>query len=160
MTTVFIGLGSNLDRPEKQITTALKRLEELPQTQLMKRSSLYLSPPMGPSEQPDYINAVALLDTGLLPLALLDELQAIERAHGRQRTQRWGARTLDLDLLLYGDEAIDLPDLRVPHPGIAERAFVLEPLAEIAPTQEVPGLGRVQDLLLECDAQQVRKIDE
>jgi len=145
--TVYIGIGANLDGPVQQVSRALNELAALPRTRLVKKSSLYRTPPMGPPDQPDYINAVAELDTWLTPLALLDELQRIEQLHRRVRgAQRWGPRTLDLDLLLYGAQKIEQPRLRVPHPGLAERAFVLLPLVEIAPALAVPGLGALADL--------------
>jgi 2-amino-4-hydroxy-6-hydroxymethyldihydropteridine diphosphokinase len=130
--TAYIGLGSNLDDPLNQIEQAALELAALPGCQLLALSPRYRSAPMGPADQPDYINAVAALATQLEPLALLDALQAIEQQHGRQRLLRWGARTLDLDLLLYGEQTIDHPRLMVPHPGMLERAFVLVPLADIA----------------------------
>jgi 2-amino-4-hydroxy-6-hydroxymethyldihydropteridine diphosphokinase len=146
----YIGLGSNLDDPAAQLTAAIEELAELPDTRLLARSSLYRSAPMGPQDQPDYVNAVAQIRTALEPGVLLDALQAIEQAHGRVRSQHWGPRTLDLDILLYGDAVIDTPRLKVPHPGIAERNFVLYPLAEIDGDHEIPGLGRVRSLLAGC----------
>jgi len=144
-TQVFIGLGSNLEQPAQQIRRALRELRELPDSRLVRHSALYGSTALGPSGQPDYVNAVALLQTGLDPLALLDRLQAIEQDHGRQRGARWGPRTLDLDILLYGDRQIASPRLRVPHPQMHRRAFVLAPLYEIAPDIDLPGLGRLQN---------------
>ena len=138
MALAYIGLGSNLDDPLAQVMRAIDELSALPQTQLVQCSAIYSSKPVGP-EQPDFINAVALLDTHLAPLALLDALQAIEQQHGRQRLVHWGARTLDLDLLLYGEQVINQPRLNVPHPGLQERAFVLVPLADIAPQLILPG---------------------
>ena len=146
----YIGLGSNLDDPAVQVTAAIEELADLPDTRLLTRSSLYRSAPMGPQDQPDYVNAVVQLRTALEPGVLLDELQAIEQAHGRVRSQHWGPRTLDLDILLYGDAVIDTPHLKVPHPGIAERNFVLYPLAEIDSDLAIPGLGRVRSLLVGC----------
>ena len=140
----YIGLGSNLEDPRRQVRTAIAELDVLPYTRLVARSSLYRSDPMGPPDQPDYINAVAAVDTLLTPLALLDALMGVERAHGRIRNAtRWGPRTLDLDLLVYGETIISEARLTVPHPGIAERAFVLLPLLEIAPDLEIPLRGRV-----------------
>ncbi|WP_456413262.1 2-amino-4-hydroxy-6-hydroxymethyldihydropteridine diphosphokinase [Thiolapillus sp.] len=159
MISAFIGLGSNLHHPERQLLRALEELDALPETRLHCASSLYESAPMGPQDQPDYLNAVAEIRTGLTPLALLDELQRIEEAHGRIREQRWGPRTLDLDLLLYGKQVIREPRLRVPHPGIARRAFVLRPLEEIAPGLLVPELGEVEELSAACADQQVRRIE-
>ncbi|MGQ0656555.1 MAG: 2-amino-4-hydroxy-6-hydroxymethyldihydropteridine diphosphokinase [Chromatiales bacterium] len=147
----YIGLGSNLEAPREQVWRALEELAALPQTALVARSSLYRSDPMGPPDQPDYINAAAALDTALMPHALLDALLAIERAHGRVRgPTRWGPRTLDLDLLLYGERQISDGRLTVPHPGIAERAFVLYPLAELDAGLIVPGKGPIKHLLQAC----------
>lgn len=155
----YIGLGSNLDDPITQVTTALAELDAVALSHVRRASSLYRSDPMGPPDQPDYINAVAELETGLEPLALLHALQAIEQAHQRVRLQRWGARTLDLDLLLYGDSRIDLAKLTVPHPGIAERNFVLLPLAEIAPDLVLPGLGSLAALLANCPLSGIERLD-
>ncbi len=146
----YIGLGSNLDNPESQVKTAIEALAGLSQIRLQDRSSLYRSAPMGPQDQPDYVNAVVKLSTGLEPEALLDKLQGIERVQGRVRTQRWGPRTLDLDILLYGQCVVATERLKIPHPGIAARSFVLYPLAEINGQLEIPGLGRVQSLLEQC----------
>ncbi|HAW25099.1 2-amino-4-hydroxy-6-hydroxymethyldihydropteridine diphosphokinase [Pseudomonas sp. NPDC077382] len=134
MDRVYIGLGSNLAEPRKQLRSALDALTRIPDTQLAAVSSLYLSDPLGPPDQPRYHNAVAALNTSLPPLALLDALQAIELAHGRQRkAERWGPRTLDLDILLFGDRLISDARLTVPHYHMHARAFVLYPLTEIAP---------------------------
>ncbi len=148
----YIGLGSNLGKPRDQLERAVAELAALPASRLIAVSSLYTSTPMGPQDQPDYINAVAAIDTRLPPEPLLDALQAIEQAHGRVRTRHWGPRTLDLDLLLYGDEVITTPRLSVPHPGIAERGFVLYPLAEVAPTLRLPDGRAVAALRAACDA--------
>jgi len=137
----YIGLGANLDSPIKQINQAISTLANTSQIKLIKSSSLYKSPPMGPQDQNDYINAVIEIETHLPALALLDTLQTIELLQGRVRkNERWGARTLDLDLLLYGNQIIDNDRLTVPHYGISERAFVLYPLSEIAPNLEFPNL--------------------
>jgi 2-amino-4-hydroxy-6-hydroxymethyldihydropteridine diphosphokinase len=146
----YIGLGSNLDNPESQLKTAIEALTGLPQTRLQARSSLYRSAPMGPQDQPDYLNAVVQLSTGLEPEALLDKLQGIEQAQGRVRAQHWGPRTLDLDILLYGEDVVATERLKIPHPGIAERSFVLYPLAEINGQLEIPGLGGVRSLMEQC----------
>jgi len=146
----YIGLGSNLADPRSQLLTAFDELARLPRSRLQATSSLYRSAPLGPPDQPDYLNAVAALETKLAPLALLAELQAIEAAHQRVRGERWGPRTLDLDLLLYADQRIDLPGLTVPHPGLPERSFVLYPLAEIAPALAIPGHGALDGLLEQC----------
>lgn len=144
----FIGLGSNLDDPTAQIARALGELDSIPATRLLQRSSLYRSVPWGVVDQPAFVNAVAEVETRLLPRALLQSLLSIEQAHGRDRGgDRWGPRTLDLDLLAYSDLRIDEPGLVVPHPYLAQRAFVLMPLAEIAADFVVAGAGRVRALL-------------
>ena len=148
----YIGLGSNLDDPVQQVRGAIEELGELPESSLARQSSLYGSLPLGPQDQPDFVNAVVALDTRLPPLQLLDQLQALERRHHRARgAVRWGARTLDLDLLLYGSSEIDDGRLRVPHAGAHLRAFVLVPLAEIAPDVEIPGRGPVRGLVTGCN---------
>lgn len=143
-----IGIGANLGDPVAQILKACARLGgDIPNTSLVGRSRLYRNPPMGPQDQPDYVNAVACVDTRLSARDLLVELQRLEADFGRSRDgTRWGPRLLDLDILLYGDAVIDEPGLHVPHPGIAERAFVLIPLQELAPETIVTGLGSVRDL--------------
>ncbi|MGP9764495.1 2-amino-4-hydroxy-6-hydroxymethyldihydropteridine diphosphokinase [Halomonas sp. AOP13-D3-9] len=133
----YIGLGSNLESPIEQIREALNELARLPLSRLVAASSLYASRPVGPQDQPDFINAVAALETQLSPLALLDQLQALEQQHRRRRHRHWGPRTLDLDLLLYANDTIDTPRLRLPHPQMTARAFVLLPLAEIAPSLDL-----------------------
>ncbi|MCK4707564.1 MAG: 2-amino-4-hydroxy-6-hydroxymethyldihydropteridine diphosphokinase, partial [Gammaproteobacteria bacterium] len=130
---VYIGLGSNLDDPDQQIINAFEDLNKIEKTRLVTDSGLFKSPPMGPQDQPDYINAVALLETELDAEPLLDQLQLIENRHGRIRSRHWGERTLDLDILLYGDEIINTARLIVPHQGLAEREFVLYPLQKIDP---------------------------
>jgi 2-amino-4-hydroxy-6-hydroxymethyldihydropteridine diphosphokinase len=157
---IFIGLGSNLADPVSQITAAQKDLQTLPMTQWVANSSLYKSPPMGPQDQPDYINAVVELDTLLSPHDLLDCLQQIEQQHGRVRSRHWGERTLDLDLLLYGDEIIADERLQVPHPGIAQRAFVIYPLAEIDPDIVIPAKGAISELLLSCPRDGLERIEK
>ena len=145
--TAYIGLGSNLQDPVAQIERAFAELAALPGTELTARSPLYKSPPMGPQDQPDFVNAAAALATDLAPDALLQALLGIERTHGRRRDgTRWGPRSLDLDLLLYGDRVLPGPGLVLPHPGLHERSFVLYPLADIAPQQRVPGHGTVAEL--------------
>jgi 2-amino-4-hydroxy-6-hydroxymethyldihydropteridine diphosphokinase len=152
MQTAFVGLGSNLDDPVRQVETALHELAEIPGTRVTRHSALYRSPPLGPPGQPPYVNAVAELATTLPAAELLTALQQVEQAHGRVRSVRWGPRTLDLDILLYGDLVIDTRELHVPHRELAFRAFVLVPLAEIAPDRVVPGLGPVSRLAAACDA--------
>lgn len=147
----YIGLGSNLSDPVRQVRGALTALGRLPDSCLVAVSRLYRNPPMGPAEQPDYVNAVARLDTRLSPRALLQALLAIEEAQGRVRgTERWGPRTLDLDLLVYGALELREPGLVVPHPGVPERSFVLYPLHEIAPELHIPGMGPVAGLRACC----------
>jgi 2-amino-4-hydroxy-6-hydroxymethyldihydropteridine diphosphokinase len=142
----YIGLGSNLNEPRTQVLNALERLAALPRTLLVMRSPLYGSRPMGPADQPNYVNAVAGVLTQLPAHDLFRELKALERASGRTESTRWGPRILDLDLLVQARERIDEPDLTVPHPGIVERNFVLYPLSDIAPDLDVPGVGRVIEL--------------
>ena len=133
MTLAFVGIGSNLDDPRAQVLRAFEELEALPHTRLVKKSSLYRSAPAGYAAQPDFVNAVAQLETGLPAERLLAELQAIELRHGRSRSFANAPRTLDLDLLLYGAAQLKTATLQVPHPRMRERAFVLKPLLEIAP---------------------------
>jgi len=157
----YIGLGSNLNDPVAQILQALKSLQALPATSVVRHSRLYRNPPLGPQDQPDYVNAVAAVSTELDAVGLLSAVQSIEREQGRTRDGgRWGPRTLDLDILVYGDTQIDQAGLRVPHPGIAERPFVLVPLAEIAPELHVPGLGAVASLLRAVDRSSLVAIDD
>jgi 2-amino-4-hydroxy-6-hydroxymethyldihydropteridine diphosphokinase len=146
--SVYIGLGSNLSNPPNQLRTALKALSVLPQTRLQKVSQFYRTQPLGRAWQPGYLNAVAQLKTSLQPLNLLDRLQAIELRQGRIRSgNRWGPRTLDLDILLFGDRQIEHPRLRVPHYDLARRDFVILPLLEIAPPgMQIPGLGSLSEL--------------
>lgn len=153
MTPAYVALGSNLDDPEGQLCDAVAALQGLPQTQLEQVSSVYRSAALGPDTQPDYLNAVVLLRTQLSPLALLDALLQIEQAQGRVRSARWGARTLDLDLLLYGDNSLSSPRLTVPHPRMTERNFVLYPLHEIAPAHlRLPDGSALDALLKQCSA--------
>lgn len=156
----FIGLGSNLDSPINQIKSARLAINQLNHVQESSFSSLYATSPMGPQDQPDYINAVMGVATTLPPLDLLHALQRIEQEHGRVRgSQRWGARTLDLDLLLYGDQQITTKELIVPHKGIAERAFVLYPLNECSPDLEIPGHGKLSTLLTQCPYVGLRRLN-
>lgn len=150
-TIVYIGLGSNLATPETQIKSAREAINALEHVQEQAFSSLYRSSPMGPQDQPDYVNAVMAISTDLSAMALLRCLQKIELEQGRVRKdERWGPRTLDLDILLYGQQVIDLPDLIVPHYGLAERAFVLYPLQEIAPELNIPDKGDIAGLIKQC----------
>jgi 2-amino-4-hydroxy-6-hydroxymethyldihydropteridine diphosphokinase len=155
----YVALGSNLDDPRAQVEQAFEALARLPQTRLVLRSSLYASGPLGPVAQPDFVNAVGGLLTALEPDALLAELKDLEVRLGRARpVVRWGPRRIDLDLLVHGTARIATDELQLPHAGIAERAFVLAPLAEIAPDLEVPGFGRVRSLLAGVDATTVERI--
>jgi len=150
-----IGLGGNVGDVAATLRDALAALDALPGTRLLRASRFYRTPAWGVEAQPDFINAAAVVETTLAPRALLDALLAIERDHGRERAadgSRWGPRTLDLDLLLHGDAVIDEPGLVVPHPQMHLRAFVLVPLAEVAPDAAVPGRGRVAGLLAGLDA--------
>ena len=157
MTPAYVGIGSNLGDTRRQVESALEELGRLPRTRLVKRSSLYRSAPLGHAGQPDFLNAVAWLDTEMGAEPLLDELQAIERRHGRERSFANAPRTLDLDLLRYGDSVLDTPRLTLPHPRMHERAFVLAPLAEIAPEATVPGHGPVCELLARCAGQRIER---
>ncbi len=151
----YVGLGSNLRDPAAQLQAALAALAELPETCLVCRSSLYGSSPMGPVAQPDFCNAVAGMLTALEPAPLLAALRAIEARFGRERSrerERWGPRVIDLDLLMYGEQRSTDPQLTLPHPGIAQRNFVLVPWREIAPDLQVPGLGRVAELAARVSA--------
>ncbi len=150
--TAFVALGSNLDDPQAQIRRALRELAALPRTRLVRESSLYRNPAEGGGDQPDFVNAVAMLETHLAPRELLGELLATERAHGRTRDFPNAPRTLDLDIALYGERVVREPGLVIPHPRILGRAFVLLPLAEIAPEAVVPGAGRAADLARKVDA--------
>ncbi|WP_114239433.1 2-amino-4-hydroxy-6-hydroxymethyldihydropteridine diphosphokinase [Dyella sp. C9] len=152
MTEAYIALGSNLGDARGQVLAALRALATLPDTRLLAQSPLYLTPPWGVLEQPPFINAVAHIDTGLAPHALLDALLAIERAAGRVRDgERWGPRTLDLDVLHVDGVSLADDRLQLPHPRIQERAFVLLPLHDLAPELLVPGQGRVEELLARLD---------
>jgi 2-amino-4-hydroxy-6-hydroxymethyldihydropteridine diphosphokinase len=159
LSLVFIGLGSNLEQPVTQIKKARVAINRLEKVQEVAFSNLYQSLPMGKKDQPDYINAVMAVNTTLEPIALLRYLQQIENQQGRIRKgERWTARTLDLDMLLYGDQHIDLPDLQVPHYGIADRAFVLYPLYEIASELDIPGFGHISDLIEKTPLDGLEKI--
>lgn len=157
----YVGLGSNLDDPPAQLSRACVVLGRLPVTKLVATSALYRNPPMGAQDQPFFVNAVAGLLTQLPAPQLLTELKAIERAHGRKREteNHWGPRTLDLDLLVYGSAQLNETGLKLPHPGISERNFVLFPLLEIAPGLVVPGLGKVGDLAARLDSTSLEKLD-
>ena len=150
--TAFIALGSNLANPVEQVQAGLRALAGLPHTRLKGASSLYRNPPVGVGDQPEFVNAVASIETRLTPRALLEALLATERAQGRVRDFPNAPRTLDLDIVLYGVEVIDEPGLTIPHPRMLERAFVLVPLAEVAPDAIVPGAGPAASLAARADA--------
>lgn len=159
MIEVYIGLGSNLALPEKQIQAACASLARLPDTELIKCSSLYKSQPMGPQDQPDYVNAVALIETELSPESLLQHTQLIESQQGRiRKANRWGPRTLDLDMLLFGLQRIDNEHLTVPHSGMKQREFVLYPLFEIAPDLILPCGEKLANFVMTCPINGLQKM--
>jgi len=158
MSTAFVGIGSNLAEPAKQVQTAFDELERLPQTRVLRRSSLYRSGPLGYAEQPDFINAVAQLETRIAAEQLLSELQEIENRHGRERSFANAPRTLDLDLLLFENLRTRTARLTLPHPRMHERAFVLEPLIEISPDISIPGKGNARQLLKSVSGQPIERI--
>lgn len=158
MTLAYIGLGSNLGHPRRQIARAVRMLSRLPRTRLLAVSPNYTTAPQDVvSPQPDYLNAVAIVDTALAPRALLARMQAIERRHHRKRSpnERNAPRTLDLDLLLFGRRRVGVRDLTIPHPRMHARAFVLRPLADVAQALAVPGHGPVKQLLRSVAGQRV-----
>ncbi|MGE8296449.1 MAG: 2-amino-4-hydroxy-6-hydroxymethyldihydropteridine diphosphokinase [Pseudomonas sp.] len=151
MERVYIGLGSNLAEPLQQLRAALSAIARIPQSSLQAQSSFYISDPLGPADQPRYVNAVAALDTALEPWQLLDALQRIEQEQGRVRkAERWGPRTLDLDILLFGERLLDDERLTVPHYHMHARPFVLYPLAELAPELQLPDGRSLSSLLKDC----------
>ncbi len=158
----YVALGSNLDEPLSQVEQGLAHLHAADHVRVMVCSGLYVSEPMGPQDQPDYVNAVCKVETTLSPLQLLDTLLATESSRGRTRENgRWGARVLDLDLLLFGQRSINTPRLRVPHPGMLQRSFVLLPLLEIAPDCIVPGKGEARcyrESVVDYDIKRIRDI--
>jgi 2-amino-4-hydroxy-6-hydroxymethyldihydropteridine diphosphokinase len=156
--TACIALGANIGEPLRQIEAGFQALAALPGTRLTARSSLYRSAPVGYADQPDFINAVALIDTTLEPHALLEALLSIERVNGRVREFPNAPRTLDLDIVLYGDVVIHDPGLTIPHARMLERAFVMLPLAEVAPEMQVPGQGRVSELAARVDAGSIAQL--
>lgn len=161
MNKIFIGLGSNLENPLSQLKEAVDHLKQVKGVTLIALSGFYSSPPMGPQDQPDYINAVAELESDLPAAALLDELQHIENQQGRIRNERWGARTLDLDILLYGQDMINSERLTVPHYGISERNFVLYPLKDLVPGDfMIPGAGKLDELIANCPQDTLQRIKE
>lgn len=161
MERVYIGLGSNLDKPRQQLHSALEALASLPHSRLVGHSALYASDPLGPADQPRYVNAVAALDTELQPWSLLDALQRIEQEQGRVRkAERWGPRTLDLDILLFGERQIDDARLTVPHYHMHARPFVLYPLAELAPELQLPDGRDLHELLAACPFTGLERLPE
>lgn len=156
----FVGLGGNLGDVETTLVEALWAIDGLPQTSIRAQSALYRTKPWGRGDQPDFLNGVVELQTRMTPRVLLEHLLAIEVRFGRVRSQeeRWGPRALDLDLLVFGDQLIDEPGLHVPHPRLRERAFVLVPLAEIAPSLQIVGQGKVSDLLAQVDADGIEAV--
>lgn len=159
--TAYIGLGSNLQDPIAQLQRARRTIAQTAGIAELAFSGLYRNPPMGPADQPDYVNAVMAVHTTLTPHALLGCLQAIEQQQGRVRSgERWGPRTLDLDILLYDQQQLQSPDLIIPHPGIAERAFVLLPLLEIAPDLTIPGKGALRDLAALLPVEGLLRLDD
>jgi 2-amino-4-hydroxy-6-hydroxymethyldihydropteridine diphosphokinase len=155
VTIAYVGIGSNLADPRAQVLHALEELDRLPHTRVVMKSSLYRSAPLGYAAQPDFVNAVAQLETALPAERLLAELQEIEARHGRKRSFPNAPRTLDLDVLLYGDAVLSLPALTIPHPRMRERAFVLKPLIEISPHLK----DRFETSLDACAGQEVERID-
>ncbi|TKR33622.1 2-amino-4-hydroxy-6-hydroxymethyldihydropteridine diphosphokinase [Luteimonas gilva] len=157
----FVGLGGNVGDAAATLRAAFGELEALPSTRLLRASRLYRTPAWGLEDQPDFVNAAAMLETALPARELLAHLLAIERAHGRERDadRRWGPRTLDLDLLLYGDAVLDEAGLHLPHPRLHERAFALMPLAEIAPKATIPGVGPVAEALAKLPTDSISVLD-
>ncbi|RUO57806.1 2-amino-4-hydroxy-6-hydroxymethyldihydropteridine diphosphokinase [Pseudidiomarina insulisalsae] len=158
MKTVFIALGANLGEPVATLTQLLQQLRDDPHLAQVECSSFYRSKPMGPQDQPDYVNAVLRAQTSLAPLDLLDHLQALEKQFGRVRNRRWGERTLDLDLLLFAELELALPRLTIPHPGLSQRDFVLVPLAEIANDLVLPNGRQVKQLVADLPNHDLVKI--
>ena len=161
-TIAYLGVGSNLDEPAAQVRRAFGELDQIRDSRCVSTSSLYLSVPLGPVEQPDFVNAVAVMETGLSVEKLLESLQALEESHGRRRnTTRWGPRTLDLDILLYGNRHMNTGRLILPHPELHKRNFVLYPLLEVtSPDLHIPGRGRLGELIRDCRADGIKRLSE
>lgn len=155
----YIAIGSNLKNPRAQVQSAFEELAMLPNTRLARMSSLYRTAPVGYEDQPDFINAVAMVETALTPRQLLEALLGIERRYGRKREFANAPRTLDLDVLLYNDTVVKEYGLTIPHPRMHERAFVMVPLAEIAPDALIPGVGRVADIAATLDATAISRLE-
>lgn len=164
MVEVYIGLGSNLEQPERQIRLAVAELKSLSGSQYLRDSGLYLSKPLVidgvPGDQPDYYNAVVLLETSLAADDLLGQLQEIEDRQGRVRDQHWGPRTIDLDILLYGQQQINNEHLQVPHPGLCKREFVLYPLQRLNAEMSIPGHGMLNEIIKMCPENGIRYVGE
>jgi 2-amino-4-hydroxy-6-hydroxymethyldihydropteridine diphosphokinase len=158
VTVAFVGIGSNLEDPRRQVEEAFQDLDRLPRTLVVRRSSLYRSAPLGHLDQPDFINAVAQLESGLSAERLLSELQSVENRHGRLRSFANAPRTLDLDVLMFGSLEIKSAALTLPHPRMHERAFVLKPLVEIAPELSIPGVGPAKAALQSLEGQAVERL--
>ncbi len=157
----YVGVGSNLDQPALQVRRALSALERLARTRLVARSALYRSKPLGPVSQPDFVNAVAGLLTQQDVRQFFEALRSLERELGREPPRvRWGPRRIDLDLLVFGGQRIESPELTLPHPGIVQRNFVLYPLRELAPDLDIPGLGRVAELASRADPADIWRLDD
>jgi len=159
MMRAFVALGANLGEPRRQLEAAIEEIKRLPETRFVRASSFYRSAPVGCADQPDFLNAVVQLDTGLPPEALLDRLQEIEHRHGRERPFPGAPRTLDLDLLLYGERVVATPRLTLPHARMHERAFVLLPLLELDSAISIPGRGPAKSLLPACSAQKIERVE-
>ena len=158
MTLAYVGIGSNLENPREQVKQAFDELGNIPRTRLTRKSSLYRSDPMGHADQPEFVNAVAELDSTLSPLEILRQLKQIENLHGRERSFPNAPRTLDLDLLLFEKRIFRHSDLTLPHPRMHERAFVLKPLLEIAPDAFIPGIGLAKTSLEKISLQKAERI--
>lgn len=157
-TNVFIGLGSNLQEPAAQLARAVAELAALPDTTLIMQSPFYASRPVGPQDQPDFVNGAVWLSTRLTPHALLDQLQAIEQAHGRERLKHWGPRTLDLDLLIFGNQVLNDDRLTVPHRELPNRDFVLQPLLDLKPDLALPDATLIATLRAQCPDNRLRRL--
>lgn len=157
-TDAFIGLGSNLKEPAAQLARAVAELAALPGTTLVAQSPFYASSPVGPQDQPDFVNGAAWISTELPPHTLLDHLQAIEHAHGRERLQHWGPRTLDLDLLVFGDQVLNDDRLTVPHRELPNRNFALQPLLDLKPDLKLPDGTTIANLKAQCPDNRLRKL--
>ena len=158
-TDVYIGLGSNIEQPYLQIKKAMMALDNLSGTKVLSNSGYFTSKPMGPEDQPDYVNAVVEIQTTMEAAELLQQCQLIEQQQGRIKNRHWGERTIDLDILLYADQKIDTSDLTVPHPGICQRDFVYLPLLKINSEIEVPAKGMLHDIVQSAESQTLKKLN-